>query len=205
MLIVTFLAVGCSTADDTPDSKPTIQSASTPPSSVPTATTVPHDECEDGAGDGGALDLKSVTIDADESSEVTIVFDLNSPLPPTGTAELGIYVLSADGRLSRQLAVKWVDGKSTGPFVFDMGETTQDNVGEDNLMQKSDKYVVATFPGAAVADLGKNWKWSAFANAAGHDTDACPGAAGAMKYQRFAGKTEGVQVGEGAWNLGNQG
>lgn len=51
-----------------------------------------------------------------------------------------------------------------------------------------------TFPSTAVSDLGKGWKWSAFAYAAGNGTDACPGPTGAMQYQPFAAKVEKVEI-----------
>ena len=193
-LISAILAAGCSHSTETPETRPTIQSASRPPSpgSGP-ATTVPHDECNDAVGDGGQFDLKSVTVDADEDTEVTVTFDLNSAVPQSGSAELGIYVASGDGKVSRQLAVKWTDGQTYGPFVADLGDAKQESVGEDALVQKGDKFIVATFPGATVTDLGKGWKWSAFANADGDDTDACPGPAGAVQYQPFAGDTEMIE------------
>jgi hypothetical protein len=195
LIIAVVLTAGCSTSEEMPENKPTIQSAPKPPSpgTGPT-TTVPHDECEDATGEGGQLDLKSVTVDADEDTEVTVTFDLSTALPKAGAAELGIYVAGADGELTRQLAVKWIDGQTTGPFVSDFGSAKQDNIGEDALMQKGDEFIVATFPAATITDLGKHWKWSAFANAQGNDTDACPGPAGAMQYQQFAGKTEDVQL-----------
>lgn len=159
----------------------------------PEATTEPMDECSDPSGDGGPVDLGSVTLYASRT-EVTAVFDLTKPLPKTDTAIVGVVVSSADGKIARQLTVKWIDGKTPGPFVFDLRTAKQDNLAPDKVLEKGSQYIVAFFPGSATADLGKSWKWSAFANAAGNDTDACPGPAGSMQYQPFAGKTEKVDL-----------
>jgi hypothetical protein len=192
LLFIALLSAGCAPRDETPASEPTIQSASEPPSPGTQPTTAPQDECVDSAGDGEPLDLKSVTVVVDEDTEVRLVFELNEALPQSGTAELGVQVASADGELARQLAVTWIDGQTLGPFVSDVGDDKQDNLGEDAVLEKSDKVIVATFPGATVADLGKRWKWFAFADAAGDEVDACPGPAGGLHYQRFAGTSDQI-------------
>ena len=159
---------------------------------LPAVTTTPMDECTDASGDGGPMDLKSVVVYADDD-EVTGFIELWTPVPTTGTAMLGLFVSSADGKKVRQLGIKWVDGKAPGPFVADLRTGLQDNLGPDELIQKAPEVILVNFP-TAVADLGKGWKWSAFTNAAGNDTDACPGPTGAMQYQPFAARVEKLHL-----------
>lgn len=160
----------------------------------PKAATQPMDECADAAGDGGTVDIQNVTLYAGSGGGVTAFFELAKPLPKSDTAMVGVFVSSADGERSRQLGIRWVDGQTPGPFVFDFGNSRQMNLDSDKVTETASQYIAADFPASTVADLGVGWKWSTFANAAGNDTDACPGPTGAMEYQPFAGTYERVDL-----------
>ena len=141
------------------------------------------DTCKDTKGDGRPVDLKSIKVTRDEVG-LTVVVKVIGPLPRTDTAMVGINVSSGDGEMSRQLAVKWVDGNAPGPFIFDMGSAEQENL-PASAFKVDGRTIAIDFPAESVSDLGEGWEWSAFSNAAGDDVDACPGEVLSFKKRTF--------------------
>jgi hypothetical protein len=185
LLAIGTAVSGCGGSDEPTPAKPTssAEGEQQPPAEEPAGPVT--DTCKDKAGDGGPLDLRNVTVTTDDSG-LGVVLTLAAP-PPTGnTAMVGISVNSADENVLRQLAVKWVDGDTSGPFIFDMASAEQQNL-PASAVTVAGKKVTITFPLDATTDLGSDWQWYAFSNAAGDDVDACPGAVNSFKKRTFPG------------------
>ena len=168
---------GCGSNSDSEPEATSTQSSDKPKSASPLS-----DVCSDKEGDGGPVDLVAVTVTLEDALLVT--FDLKEALPDSDTALVGIAVNSKDGEKSKQLAAKWVDGTSPGPHIFDLSSTQQKNL-KSSALTINGKQLNVTFPSSAVSDLGTDWTWRAFANAAGTDVDACPGASSSFENRVF--------------------
>lgn len=165
------LVAGCG---ETTEDEPRVLDSVNPDASTTEAPAFDSitDICEDAKGDGKGVDMVKASLTVVD--EVLLEIQLAKPVPQTDTAMVGINVASADGEKSKQLAAKWIDGKSGAPFVFDMGTAQQENLDSgDQVVSGSD--LTLTFPLSSVEDLGDGWTWYAFTTEAGQDVDACPG------------------------------
>ena len=129
-------------------------------------------ECVDAVGEGGSVDLDSVSLSLGKSGLVA-TFQLVAPLPDSA-ASLGIFAESKDGRLSYQLATTWQHGKLDTLFVHDFSQGRDTKLDGKNV-KVHDTTVTATFPSDYVNRLGAGWRWYAFSTANGKHVDACPG------------------------------
>lgn len=179
LLTGALLLTGCasgSTSAAGSDAAPS-PSASPPAASEPPTTTEPakawSSQCRDKRGDGKGQDLARVVLkQVDDDLQVT--WRLRTSVPQTGVAGWYVSVASADGETARQLGVKVEDSEVIAHFVFDFGDSQQEDVSTDPVIAA--RTVTATFPWDAVSDLGDGWQWSATSTLDGTDTDACPDA-----------------------------
>ena len=164
-------------------------SSETSSDAVPTKTSV----CEDKTGDGGPMDLVSISIRTGDDVVVTAV--LAAPIPRNDTVDVVVLVQSRDWDTIRLLVGKWVGGRAAEQYVEQYVDNSD---AEEKLnlpasgLQVDGKTLTMTFPASTVDDLGDGWTWGAstgaesrYTDASGTDVDACPGPPGGMKRQPF--------------------
>ena len=166
---------------------PTPEKIAPPPEPRPEAG---PGECVDALGDGGSVDLDTVSVVVTRD-ELVVRFTLDE-IPDGGETLLGI---TATGRQDRTvlLAVRLIDGDVDEVFSLALrGGDDDDNRGRDNdddidgfderRASIEGRDVTVTFPDDVVDDLGREWAWSA-ASSNGDSGDRCP-ADGEVAVQR---------------------
>lgn len=142
------------------------------PSATPTSTEAPFAGLVDKKGDGGDADLVDVRMQVDPDG-LTVLWTLTDDAPTDRTFLTYLTVNSADGEISRQLGLKWVDGETPGPFMFDFTTTQQSNY-EDAPVIDENKKIATTFPSEVLEGLGDTWEWKAGTSVDGEDQDFTP-------------------------------
>jgi hypothetical protein len=174
VLTVALLA-GCGGIDDQGQSGSRAASSTAMPESAAPTTSQPSrvDEstCRDKRGDGRPADIRSVVLRRD-GDRLMARFELTSRPPTVGTVHWAILASSPSGDRGFQLGVRFEDGKQTDHYIFDAGSADQKNL--PGAASLTGAVLSTDFPYAAVAELGKTWKWSATTNVQGDDVDDCP-------------------------------
>jgi hypothetical protein len=164
-----------------PPAQPTSSAAPPPAASPATTSAAPtqpaapaprpdpeRNECVDALGDA-AVDLDSVQL-ALEDGELVAQFRFAEL--PAGVVGLGLNV-ERSGDRSYLLGVALDDGEVDRVFVQDFDKSHTDELDTDGV-RVDGTTVTAVFPREALKRVGTNWRWSAFATAAGADPDLCP-------------------------------
>ncbi len=142
---------------------------------LPVDTSAPRAaECVDPVGDSGdGLDLTKATVTTNDSA-VSIRYAWRGSPPESGAVQWATSVASAEGRVTRQLGYRVVDGAESAYFVYDMATAKRTNVSRAG---KRVKLAVGSlslqFPTSAVAGLGAGWTWTTTFNIDGSDVDTC--------------------------------
>jgi hypothetical protein len=172
-MLVALLA-GCAGSDEPTQPESTAASPATP-GSEPTTTGSPSpaqaSTCTDKRGDGESADIRSVVL-REDGDRLEVMFELTSQPPSAGTVHWAILASSPSGDRALQLGVRFQDGKQIAHYVFDVGSADQKNL--PGAASLAGAVLTTAFPYAAVAELGRTWKWSATTNVQGDDVDDCP-------------------------------
>lgn len=167
------------------------RNASPPPSTtVATSTTTTAKDlpasthlCEDATGDGGAVDITSVTLTT-TGGLLTATWQLASP-PPAGTTSYILTVANPDGSKAGQLGAKYQGTTKVAQFVYDMSTARQENVTTPGWMDGTT--VSASFPLNSIHQFGNPFTWRATTTQNGNDVDTCPApGADAMNPKKLA-------------------
>jgi hypothetical protein len=135
---------GDARAGSSPD-RPANTSAATPTSTG--SSSGEGASCSDAAGDGAPLDLLTVTLTR-VGDRLAVKFVTKGSPPAADTALYAVAVSSASGEKTRQLGVKFADGRQVAYFVFDMGAGQQQNLPGEAL--RKGRVLTASFPASAV-------------------------------------------------------
>jgi len=127
-------------------------------------------ECVDALGDA-AVDLDSVQL---EFHDGDLVAQFRFADVPEGEAGFGLN-LERRGDKAYLLGVALQDGEVDRVFVQDFDRSDTDDLDTDAVTVDGSTFTVV-FERDAIRRIGNDWRWSAFATAAGADPDLCPDA-----------------------------
>jgi len=141
------------------------------PSEVPEPRPDPRkNECVDALGDS-TVDLDSVQLELHDGD---LVAQFRLADVPDGEAGFGLNI-ERSGNKAYLLGVALEDGKVDRVFVQDFDRSDTDDLDTDHVQADGGTFTVV-FPRDSIRRIGNDWRWSAFATAAGADPDRCPGA-----------------------------
>ena len=127
-------------------------------------------ECVDALGDA-AVDLDSVQLGFHDGD---LVAQFRFAAVPEGEAGFGLN-LERRGNKAYLLGVALRDGEVDRVFVQDFDRSDTDDLDTDAVTVDGSTFTVV-FERDAIRRIGDDWRWSAFATAAGADPDLCPDA-----------------------------
>lgn len=150
-------------------SAPAADPAAPPPASEPEPRPeAGKNECVDALGDA-AFDIDSVQL---ESHDGDLVVQFRFAAVPEGETGFGLS-LERRGNQAYLLGVGMQDGEVDRVFVQDFGRSDTDDLDSDAVTVDGSTFTVV-FERDAIKRIGNDWRWSAFATAAGFDPDLCP-------------------------------
>lgn len=132
-----------------------------------------QNECVDALGDS-AVDLDSVQLELHDG-DLVAQFRLASM--PEGEAGLGLNIQRSGDR-AYLLGVALQEGEVDSVFIQTLdssenGKSDTDELDTDSAVIDGSTITVV-FPRDAIKRIGNDWRWAAFATAAGADPDLCP-------------------------------
>lgn len=144
------------------------------PESAPESEPEVGDVCESARGTTDFGDLLRASVDlANGRMHATFEFAQEPDL----ATEFGVYIMAVNyerGTGSYQAGVKWIDGVTQGPFIFDMSASKQTNYPPSDV-EVNGSTVEVSFDGAPFERLGDGWQWRVTVSGPDGDADACPG------------------------------
>jgi len=158
-----------------PTSAPPAVAATAAPPPPPAPSEVPEprpdprkNECVDALGDS-AVDLDSVQLELHDGD---LVAQFRLADVPDGEAGLGLTI-ERSGNRAYLLGVALQGGEVDRVFVQDLDRSDTDDLDTDHVQVEGGTFTVV-FPRESIRRIGNDWRWSAFATAAGADPDRCP-------------------------------
>lgn len=172
MPVLLFALAGCGGDGGKPEAVQTSNSPepveTTEPTEIESTAPPTGRSCSDRAGDGRDVDLTGVKVNR-ESGDLVVTWTTAKALPASGTVLLSIFTATPEGDDAKQFGVKYIDGRQSGYFVFDMGDARQENV--DGTARREGRVLIGTFPESG---LSESFEWRAIASRDGDDVDFCP-------------------------------
>jgi hypothetical protein len=111
--------------------------------------------------------LSAVTV-FEGNGSVLVRYDLSRPVPSDNVFMVGVRGKSRDGEVPRQFGIKFMDGDSTGYFVFDHNAVKQENF--DYIAATEDpRQILTPYPSGPFGELGDMPQLRGYLNYAGVD------------------------------------